>query len=253
MKLKDRVAIITGGGRGIGRAYALRFADEGAKVVVADIIPENAQQVAKEVEGKGGETLAVHVDVADTSSTLEMAEKAMAQFGGIDILVNNAAIYGGFGVKRWDAWSIEEWERSFRVNVIGSWLCIKAVAPHMIDRGKGKIINIGSGTFDLGLHAMAPYTCSKAAIVALTRIMARALGRFNINVNCLSPGYILSEASLGMPGKKSGFDDQALLGRCFRRHEYPEDLVGTAVFLASEDSDFITGQTIRVEGGEIMV
>ena len=253
MRLKDKVAIITGAGRGIGRAYALRFVDEGAKVVIADIILENAQKVAAEIEARGGEGLALHVDVSDTSSTLEMAEKTAARFGSIDILVNNAALYGGFGVKRWDVWTIEEWERSFAINVVGSWLCIKAVVPHMIAQGKGKIINIGSGTFDLGLHALIPYTCSKAAVVALTRAMARALGRYSINVNCLSPGYILSEASLKMPGKKAEFDELALRGRCFRRHQYPEDLVGTAVYLASEDSDFITGQTIRVEGGEIMV
>lgn len=253
MKLKDKVAIITGGGRGIGEAYSRRFADEGAKVVVADILLENAQKVAKEIEAKGGQALALRTDVSDIPSTLEMAEKTIARFGGIDILLNNAALYGGFGVKRWDAWAIEDWERSYKVNVIGSWLCIKAAAPSMIARGKGKIINIGSGTFDLGLFPMAPYTCSKAAVVGLTRTMARALGRYNINVNCLSPGYVLSDASKEMPGTKAEFADLAIQGRCFRRHEYPEDMVGTAVFLASPDSDFITGQTIRVEGGEIMV
>lgn len=253
MKLKDKVAIITGGGQGIGREYALRFADEGAKVVIADIITENALRVAEEVEEKDGEALGLIVDVSDTPSTLQMAEKSMERFGRIDVLVNNAALYGTLGVKPWDRWTVEEWERSFAVNVVGSWSCIKAVAPHMIAQGKGKIINVGSGTFDLGFYAMMPYTCTKGAVVALTRSMARALGRYNINVNCLSPGYTLSEASLEMPGGRRDKIDLAFRGRCFRRHMYPEDLVGTAVFLASDDADFITGQTIRVEGGEIMV
>lgn len=252
MKLQDKVAIITGAGQGIGREYALRFADEGAKVTLVDIIMENARDVAGEVEAKGGEALALHVDVSNTSSTLKMAEKTVERFGKIDVLINNAALYGTLGVKPWDDWTIEEWERSFAINVLGSWLCIKAVVPHMITQGKGKIINIGSSTFDLGFHAMLPYTCTKGAVVALTRAMARALGRYNISVNCLSPGYTLSEASLEMPGGKKEKIDLAFRGRCFRRHMYPVDLVGTAIFLASEDSDFIAGQTIRVEGGEIM-
>jgi len=251
MKLKDKVAIITGAGRGIGRAYALRFAEEGAKVVIPEIILENAQKVVQEIKAKGGEGLAFLTDVSDETSTIEMAKKTIEHFGKIDILINNAAIYYGVGFKRWDSWSIEEWDRIFAVNVRGSWLCIKAVAPHMIAQGKGKIINISSGTVDIGFPHILPYTCSKGAIIALTKAMAKALGRYGINVNCISPGYTLSEASLEMPGKVAG-EDQAVLSRCFRRQEYPEDLVGTAVFLASEDSAFITGQTIAVDGGEVM-
>lgn len=253
MKLKNKVAIITGAGQGIGREYALRFADEGANVVIADIGLENAQKVAEEAEGKYGELLAVHVDVSDESSTMKMAKETALKFGKIDILLNNAALYGTLGVRPWDGWTSEEWERSFAVNVLGSWWCTRAVVPHMISRGKGKIINIGSATFDLGFYAMLPYTCTKGAVVALTRGMARALGKYNINVNCLSPGYTLSDASLQMPGSKKDKIDLAIQGRCLRRHMYPADLVGTAVFLASEDSDFITGQTIHVEGGEVMV
>ena len=253
MKLADKVAIITGAGGGIGRAYALRFGEEGAKVVIADIVRENVQRVAGELEERGVEALAVHVDIADEPSTLKMAEETLARFGRIDILVNNAALYGGFGVKAWDAWTIEDWRRSFDINVVGSWRCIKAVVPHMISRGKGKIINIGSSTFDLGIYQLLPYTCSKAAIVALTRSLARALGRHGINVNCISPGFTLSDASLKMTGENNPYNERVKAGRSLRRDEQPEDLVGTAVFLASADSDFLTGQTIRVHGGETAV
>ncbi len=252
MKLKDKVAIVTGGGRGIGRAYALRFADEGAKVVIADITFENAQKVADEIKAKGGEALALHTDVSSGASTIEMAKKTVEQFGKIDILMNNAAIYYGIGMKRWDSWVPEDWDRMFAVNVKGSWLCLKAVVPHMITQGKGKIINIASGTMDSGFHGLLPYSCSKGAVVVLTKAMARALGRHNINVNCISPGYTMSEASVEMPDKAPKGDEMAMQGRCFRREEQPDDLVGTAVFLASEDSDFITGQTIAVDGGEVM-
>ena len=253
MKLKDKVAIITGAGQGIGREYALRFAEEGATVVIADIIPGNARKVAEEVKAKGGEGMALQVDVSKASSVMEMAEETAVRYKKIDVLLNNAALYGTLGVKRWDSWTEEEWERSFAINVIGSWQCIKAVVPHMKTRGKGKIINVGSVTYDLGFYAMMPYTCTKGAVVALTRTAARALGRYNITVNCLSPGFTLSDASLEMSDSKRNKIDEAFQGRCFRRHMYPKDLAGTAVFLASEDSDSITGQTIRVEGGEIMV
>lgn len=253
MKLKGKVAIITGAGQGIGREYALRFADEGAKVALADIREENVHEVAREVEAKGGDALGLHVDVSKTSSTLEMAEKTLERFGKVDVLLNNAALYGTLGFKPWDGWTMEEWARSYTINVVGSWLCIKAVVPHMITQGKGKIINIGSSTFDQGFHALLPYTCTKGAVVVMTRAMARALGRYNINVNCLSPGFTLSEASVEMPGGNKEKIDSAFRGRCFKRHMYPVDLVGAAVFLASEESDFLTGQTIRVEGGETMV
>jgi NAD(P)-dependent dehydrogenase (short-subunit alcohol dehydrogenase family) len=250
MRLKEKVAIVTGGGRGIGRAYALGFAREGAQVVVADIIFENAQKVAKEINTKGGKALALHTDVSSESSTLEMARKTIEQFGRIDILMNNAAIFYGVGNKNWDAWLPEDWDRMFAVNVKGSWLCVKAVVPHMISQGGGKIINISSGTTMLAATTILPYTCSKGAIVILTRSMARALGEHHINVNCISPGYTMTEATKEMPEKPAGIDEILLQNRCFRRPEQPEDLVGTAIFLASKDADFITGQIIAVDGGE---
>lgn len=252
MKLKEKIAVVTGGGRGIGRSYALRFSEEGARVAIADISFENAQRVADEIKAAGGDALAVHTDVASEASTLEMAQKTMDRFGRIDVLVNNAAIYYGIGMRRWDSWEPEEWDRMFAVNVKGSWLCMKAVVPHMISQSKGKIINISSDTMDTGLEALLPYTCSKGAIMTLTRCMARAMGRHNICVNCISPGFTMSEASTDMASKIKGMDELATKGRCLKRVQLPEDLVGTAVFLASEDSDFITGQTIVVDGGEVL-
>ena len=251
MKLKDKVAIVTGGGQGIGRAYSLRFSDEGAKVVIADIIFENAQKVAEEIKAKGGETIAVQGDVSSEMSTIELAKKTVESFGRIDILMNNAAIYYGIGARPWNGWTVEDWDRMFAVNVRGSWLCAKAVFPQMKAQGKGKIINIGSAAADAGMDQILAYICSKGAVATLTRGLARALGRYSINVNCILPGFTLSEASKEMLGK-GNLDDVQIRRRCLRRAEYPEDLVGTAVFLASEDSDFMTGQAITVDGGDVM-
>lgn len=250
MKLKDKVAIVTGGGRGIGRAYALRYAAEGAKVTIADIIVENARNVAEEIKVKGGEALPLHTDVSSESSTLEMAKKTVEKFGKIDILLNNAAIFYGLGSRKWDSWQPEDWDRILAVNVKGIWLCAKAVVPHMIAQGKGKIINIASSTTEKGTHVLLPYTASKGAVVVLTRSMARALGEYNINVNGISPGYTRTEATLEMPGRTPEMDQMLINDRCIHRVEQPADLVGTAVFLASEDSDFITGEIIKVDGGE---
>ncbi|MBI4333792.1 MAG: glucose 1-dehydrogenase [Chloroflexi bacterium] len=252
MRLADKVAIITGAGRGIGKAYALGFAAEGAKVVIADIIFENAEAAAKEIENKGGVAFPVHADVSSEASTAEMARKTMEKFGKIDVLLNNAAVFYGLEVKNWDAWSPKDWERMFAVNVTGGWLCAKAVVPNMAKAGKGKIINISSTTADTGLYQIIHYACSKGAVVTLTRCLARALGRHNITVNCIAPGYTIDEATLLALGGKEEAADRSIQGRALRRRQYPKDLVGTAIYLASDDADFVTGQTIAVDGGEVM-
>ncbi len=252
MKLENKVAIITGAGRGIGRSYALRFAEEGANIVIADIMFENAQKVAKEIEEKGGTALPIHSDVSDETSTRQMADKVIERFGKIDILLNNAAVFYGVESKAWDNWTLAEWQRMFAVNVTGSWLCARAAAPHMVKQNKGKIINIASGTADWGLFTLLPYACSKGAVMTLTRCLARALGRHNINVNCISPGFTIDEATLLGLGGREEAGAKLIGGRCLRRPEYPADLVGTAVFLASADSDFVTGQVISVDGGDVL-
>jgi len=249
MLLKGKVAIITGAAQGLGKAYALGFAKEGAKVMVVDIQGEKAADVAKEIQEQGGEAAAISTDVADEKSTQEMAKETEAKFGKIDILLNNAAIYYGVGMRPWTAMTVEEWDKIFDVNVKGSWLCCKAVAPYMIAKGKGKIINVGSGTVFAGTPFMLHYVATKGAILSLTRSLASELGEHGINVNCVAPGFTMSEASLEMPFMPPGLADMIASIQCFKRSEQPEDVVGTAIYLASELSDFVTGQTILVDGG----
>ena len=252
MRLKDKIAIITGAGQGIGREYALRFVGEGAKVVIAEINFDNARKVAGEIEAMGGEALAIKTDVSQEKDTQLMVQKTIKKFGRIDILINNAALYFGIGMKPFSLITAEEWDRLFAVNVKGAWLCIRAVASQMKKQGKGKIINISSGTWLAGIPMMLAYATSKAAVVGLTRCISKELGEFNINVNCIIPGFTLTEASKTMPGAPLGMEEGIAFFTALGRNELPEDLVGTAVFLASEDSDFITGQSINVDGGWVM-
>jgi 3-oxoacyl-[acyl-carrier protein] reductase len=251
--LKDKVAIITGAGRGLGQAFALRFAAEGAKLLLPDISLERAEATVKEIKAKGGEAAAMLVDISSEKDTMKMAEQVMKLYGRVDILLNNAAIYYGVETKAWDAWTVEEWDRMFEVNVRGTWLCCKAIAPLMVKADKGKIINIASDVFKVtgGFHFL-PYACSKAAVYTLTQCLARALGPSGINVNSIAPGYTATEASLGQSTSADTFK-ATLEAQALKRREEPTDLPGTAVFLASADSDFVTGQYIVVNGGSVMV
>ncbi len=249
MRLKDKVAIITGAGQGLGREYALRFCKEGAKVVIADINLENARNVEKNLTDMGGESLALKVDISNAEDARMMAEKTVERFGKIDILVNNAAIYAGLAMQPWDMITEEEWDRVFQVNVKGQWLCMKAVVPYMKKLGKGKIINTSSSTVLLGIPLLLAYAASKSAVIGLTRCVASELGEYGINVNTICPGLTMTEASIQMPGQPPGMAEFAASMSAMRRSQQPEDLVGTALFLASEDSDFITGQMINVDGG----
>jgi 3-oxoacyl-[acyl-carrier protein] reductase len=251
--LQDKVAIITGAGRGLGKVFALRFAEEGAKLLLPDISLERADGTVKEIKAKGGEATAMETDISDEKATQEMAEKVINLYGKIDILLNNAAMY--YGVKRrdWDAWTVAEWDRMFAVNVRGTWLCCKAIAPLMVKAGKGKIINIASDVFRVPpAQFLLAYACSKAAVYALTQSLARALGPSGINVNSIGPGFTATEASLGQDGNTQAFEDTIEM-QCLKRREEPSDLAGTAVFLASAESDFITGQFVVVNGGSAMI
>ena len=253
MRLKDRVAIVTGGGHGIGRTYALGLAGEGAKVVIAEIDAKAADEVAKEIEAQGGQALAVPTDVSTEESTQAMAHRTMDRFGGIDVLVNNASIFATVPMSRvgFEDISIEEWDRLMAVNLKGPWLCCRAVVPYMRQRGKGKIINISSGTImDGGGGTRAHYVASKAGVMGLTRTLAQELGKDNICVNTLAPGSTLSEVD---PSPEVlAFRQRTAAGRALKRVERPDDLVGTVLFLASDDADFITGQMILVDGGDKM-
>ena len=247
MKLKDRVAIVTGTAQGIGRAYALRLAQEGAKVVIADIV--DGIGVEQEIASKGGEALALRIDVSEETSTEKMVSQTIARFGKIDILVNNAAIFATIETKPFYEITPQEWDSIMRVNVKGPFLCSKAVYPHMKKQGKGKIINVASGVFFKGLPLFLHYVTSKGGVIAMTRALAREMGDDNICVNAIAPGYTVTEVLQDDSIHDEAFINAVVMSRCFKRDELPEDLTGTIVFLASDDSDFITGQTIVVDGG----
>ena len=248
MRLKDKVAIVTGSAKGIGKAYALRFAQEGAKVTVCDIL--DCEETAKEIEAMGGEVLGLKTDVSSEESTIEMAKKTNERFGRIDILVNNAAVYGNIKRKPFYEIAPDEWDKLISVNLKGMWLCCKAVFPYMKEQEKGKIINISSSVHFSGVPYFLHYATSKGGVVAFTRALARELGQYSINVNAVAPGLTMTEAgqSVNPPDRIKMVVEMLSI----KRPEQPEDLVGTVVFLASDDSDFVTGQTIVVDGGGAM-
>lgn len=252
MRLQDKVAIITGAAHGIGKAYARRFAQEGAHVVIADIDNPGGQAVANALTDSGGSAWARATDVRNYADVETMMRETVDKFGRIDILLNNAAIY--VTQKLWTGPVEEldpaEWDRVMEVNLRGVFLCCKAVIPIMKKQRSGKIINIASGTFFSGSSNMPHYTTSKGGVVALTRVMARQLGPWSINVNCMTPSSTMSEEEVTeeVRNRRGSSVNQ----RCFKRIEVPEDIVGTALFLASSDSDFVTGQLIVVDGGGVM-
>src|SRR5436853_2637092 len=246
-RLESRVAIVTGGGHGIGKAYARRLADEGAAVVIAELDGAAAERVAAEIGG-----LAVRTDVADEASVAEMAQRALERFGRIDVLVNNAAIFATVPMSRepFDRIDPSEWDRMMAVNLRGTWLASCAVIPQMRKQRYGKIINISSGTALKGSASRIHYVTSKAGIIGFTRTLAMEVGKDNICVNCIAPGSTLSEENAGDDIVK--YRQAAASTRALQRMEKPEDLVGAVAFFASSDSDFITGQTLVVDGGAHM-
>ncbi len=250
MRLKDRVAIVTGAARGLGRAYALRLAQEGAKIVVADIL--DGKETVDAVKAAGGDALYVKTDVTSEESTREMARKVVDRFGRIDILVNNAALFADLVKKPFWEISVSEWDKVMAVNLKGPFLCAKAVYPQMKKQGKGKIINVASGTFYKGLPLFLHYVVSKGGNVAITRSMAREVGDAGINVNCIAPGYTETEILKDNPQDPPDVIKMASATRCIKRPETPDDLTGTIVFLSSDDSDFVTGQTLIVDGGSAL-
>lgn len=248
MKLANQVAIVTGAGYGIGKQYACALAKEGASVAVADIVFDAAKSSAEVINSSmsADKALALHVDVSDESSTDEMARKVIERFGRVDILVNNAGIYAELDRKPWTEISEREWDRIMQVNVKGCFLCAKAVFPQMKKQGRGKIINISSSTIWSPPLGRLHYVSSKAAVLGFTRALAREVGDYGINVNAITPGLTKSERAVKVSDE---YYDQRASMRAIKRVEVPNDLVGTVIFLASSDSDFITGQTINVDGG----
>jgi NAD(P)-dependent dehydrogenase (short-subunit alcohol dehydrogenase family) len=250
MRLKNKIAIITGGARGIGAAFAVGFAKEGARVVIGDIA--DAGNTIARVEKEGSEAISVKTDVRDEVQCFALAKAAFDRFGAIDILVNNAAVFGSIILKPLTEITSEEFKRVVEINTSGAFHCIKAVFPYMKNKG-GKIINISSASIIEGVPGMPHYVASKGAMMALTRCMARELGDFGINVNTIAPGFTHSEGGNEFDRNKAlplpPLDELQIPGRCIKRPGVPEDLVGTALFLATEDSAFITGQMIVHDGG----
>ncbi len=252
MKLQNKVTVITGAGHGIGKAYAQRFAAEGAQVVLADIDERAGQSVAAALRESGLSAWARTTDVRDYKSIEGLVHETLERFGRIDILLNNAAIYVTEHLWKGpvEELALDEWDRVMEVNLKGVFLCCRAIIPVMKTQNSGKIINIASGTFFSGTGNMPHYTTSKGGVIALTRVMARQLGQWGINVNCMTPGSTMSEEVVTDEVRRRR--ESSVRGRAFSRIELPEDITGTALFLASSDSDFMTGQLLVVEGGGIM-
>ena len=246
-RLDRRVAIVTGGGHGIGKAYARRLAAEGAAVVIAELDAPAGERVAAEVGG-----LAVRTDVSEEASVAEMARRTLERYGRIDILVNNAAIFATVPMSRapFDEIDPAEWDRMMAVNLRGTWLACRAVIPQMRTQRAGKIINISSGTALKGTGSRIHYVTSKAGILGFTRTLAMEVGKDHICVNCIAPGSTLSEENPDDAIVK--YRQAAASTRALQRMQKPEDLVGAVAFFASSDSDFITGQTLVVDGGAHM-
>jgi len=257
MRLSQRVAIITGAAQGIGRAYAERFLAEGARVVIADVSAEQGELTAKELGGPD-EVLFVHTDISDEQSTLECARRVREHFGGIDVLVNNAAIYSEID---YEDQSLEYLKRVFDVNLHGAWLMARAVAPAMVERGRGRIVNQSSDAAYLYVPQQFEepvfeelrsfsYNQTKWSIVGLTKFLAVQLGQHGITVNCISPGPVMTEATRKgvRPERITELARQAALKKVLE----PEELAGSVVFFASDDAACVTGQVLCVDGGLCM-
>ena len=250
-RLQGKTAIVTGGAKGIGRHYSQALAAQGARVMISDIADgKDAAAKISALHGEGSVTSFVS-DVADEPSVKALVAETIARFGQIDILVNNAAVYSTLTPRNYDEWDVETWDKVMAVNVRGPYLMVRHVAPHMIARKTGKIVNIASGTPYKGTTRMLPYVTSKGAIIALTRVLSRELGDHNICVNTLAPGYILSETGLANATHVEEARIPVRNSRAFKRDAYPEDLLGALVFLCSSDSDFVTGQSLVVDGGSV--
>ena len=249
-RLDKRVALLTGGAKGIGRHYAKKLASEGARLMIADVA--DAKDLAEEIAREhGANSVASAVaDVSDEGSVKKLVADSIDRFGKIDILVNNAALFAPLKEQKVLDIDVALWDRVMAINIRGVFLMTKHVAPHMIAQKYGKIINISSGTVARGIPNFSHYVTSKGAVTAFTRSISRELGEHNICVNSLAPGFTLSDSVINEnPNHLAHSQAPSLVRRAIKRDEYPEDLLGTLVFLASADSDFITGQTIAVDGG----
>ncbi|MGE3245170.1 MAG: SDR family NAD(P)-dependent oxidoreductase [Beijerinckiaceae bacterium] len=248
-QLDGKTAIVTGGAEGIGVAYARALANEGAQVAIWDVAP--AQATVSAINDAGGQAIGVPCDVSDAKQIVAALARTTEAFGNVHILVNNAAVFARLYQKPFEEITTEEFDRAMAVNVRGPFECVKAVAPAMRKQGYGKIVNIASGTAFKGTAGMMHYVASKGAVISMTRSMANELGKDGINVNCIAPGLVMTEAIMAREGMED-FRQGSAAGRFLKKLQTPDDLTGTLVFLCSPASDFIAGQIIVVDGGAAM-
>ena len=249
-RVEGRVAIVTGAAQGLGAAFAKVLAAEGAKVCVCDLL--DAKPVAEDITKAGGHAIAAHCDVTDPESVRAMVAITLQAFGSVDILVTNAGLFANLALKPLLEIDGAEWDKVMAVNVRGVFECVKAVLPEMRKRGYGKIITIASGTVFKGMPMLLHYVTSKGAVVAMTRCMARELGDDGIRVNALAPGLTMSEGVVKNPAWTGPVVANNVASRAIKRDAVPADMLGTLVYLASADSDFVTGQVLVVDGGSVM-
>jgi len=249
-QLEGRVAIVTGAAQGIGAAFARALAKEGAKVAIADL--DSGKSVVEEIKRAGGEALDVPTDVAKEDACNAMVKNTVEAFGRLDILVNNAAIFTSVERKPFDQIPVAEWDAVMGVNVRGVWLGCKAAVPAMRQHKYGKIISICTGRIFKGTPFFLHYDASKAAVLGITRSLAREVGNDNICVNAIAPGSTMSENVVKRANWMGGGPDATVMSRALKRNETPDDLVGACLYLAGPDSDFVTGQTLVVDGGSAM-
>jgi NAD(P)-dependent dehydrogenase (short-subunit alcohol dehydrogenase family) len=245
--LTDRTIIVTGAATGIGQAFAVAAAAQGANVVVADM--NAADETVALIEQAGGRALAVRVDVADNDSTQAMAQAALRSFGRIDGLINNAAYFREVKLTPFEELDPAQWERIFAVNVKGVWQCCKAVMPAMRERKSGSIINIASVVAVAGQPGYLHYVATKGAVLAMTKGLAKECGPNGVRVNVIAPGFVITDATKNRPIE---WQQSFLKARAISREQRPDDLVGTALYLLSDLAGFVSGQTIVVDGGHIM-